>query len=114
MTRSRIIEGTNALGDYRNRMEKYFLDHRTYLDGGGNCAMLADMTANYNTVPDHLFTMGCPAATATTYTLQAQGNGAMTGFTYTINERNTKVTTATTWGKTSANCWVIRKDGSCT
>jgi type IV pilus assembly protein PilE len=114
VTRSRIIEGTNALGDYRNRMEKYFLDHRTYLDAGGNCAMASDMATNYNVVPDHLFAMSCPASSATSYTLRAQGSGPMTGFTYTVNEQNAKATTATVWGPTAANCWVIRKDGSCT
>ena len=31
VTRSRIVEATNALGDYRNRMEKFFLDNRLTL-----------------------------------------------------------------------------------
>ena len=114
VTRSRIIEATNALGDYRNRMEKYFLDHRTYLDAGGACAMASDMTNNYNAQPEHFFAMSCPAATATTYTLQATGSGPMNNFTYTIDEANAKGTSSTKWGATSANCWVIKKDGTCT
>jgi type IV pilus assembly protein PilE len=113
VTRSRIIEATNALGDYRNRMEKYFLDHRTYLDAGGACAMASDMTTVYNVQPDHHFAMSCPASTAVTYTLQATGSGPMTNFTYTVDETNAKATTATSWGATSANCWVIKKDGTC-
>ena len=39
ITRSRIIDGTTKLGDFRAQMEKYFLDNRTYLDAGGNCGV---------------------------------------------------------------------------
>ena len=118
VTRSRIIEATNALADYRNRMEKYFLDHRTYLDGGGACAMAADMSSNYNGKGDHHFDMSCAAATATTYTLRATGAGPMSGFTYDIDEANGKSTKAVPaglgWNKPSPNdCWALRKDGSC-
>ena len=114
VTRSRIIEATNALGDYRNRMEKYFLDHRSYLDAGGNCAMAADMTSTYNAQPDHFFAMSCPASSATTYTLTATGSGPMNNFTYSVDETNAKSTGSTKWGVTAANCWVIKKDGTCT
>lgn len=116
VTRSRITEATNALADYRNRMEKYFLDHRSYLDGGGACAMAADMAANYNAVPDHHFAMSCPAVSATTYTLRATGGGPMTGFTYEVDEANNKSTPAVAgdWSPPSPNnCWALRKDGSC-
>ena len=116
-TRSRIIEATNALSDYRNRMEKYFLDHRTYLDGGGACAMANDMATVYNVQPDHYFTMTCPASTATTYTLRATGSGPMTNFQYEVTETNAKSTpsVASGWLQPSPNnCWALRKDGTCT
>jgi len=110
ITRSRIIEGTTALGDMRSQMEKSFMDNRTYV-AGGNCAIDASMTA-YNAIPANLFDITC-AGTATTYTITATGSGTMSKFAYTVNELNVKATTSTKWGKTSANCWVSRKDGSC-
>jgi type IV pilus assembly protein PilE len=113
VTRSRIIEATTALGNMRSQMEKAFLDNRTYLVGG-KCAVDTEMT-NYNAVASNKFQLSCPVGTftATTYVIQADGAGPMAGFTYTINEQNIKTTTATSWGKTSLNCWVSKKDGSC-
>jgi type IV pilus assembly protein PilE len=39
----------------------------------------------------------------------------MTSFIYTVDQDNTKRTTAlpTGWSGTGNSCWVIRKDGSC-
>jgi type IV pilus assembly protein PilE len=116
VTRSRIVEATNALADYRNRMEKYFLDHRSYVDGGGACAMANDMATVYNAQPDHYFAMSCPDVTATTYTLRATGGGPMTGFVYEVTESNAKSTPGTPSGWNAPNpnnCWALRKDGSC-
>ena len=110
--RSRIIEATTALGDMRSQMEKFYMDNRTYLNGG-NCAVDAYMT-KYNTVASNKFSLkSLGVCTATTYTLEADGVGPMAGFTYTIDQQNNKVTVATSWGVTSATCWVTRKDGSC-
>ena len=113
ITRSRIIEATSTLGDMRAQMEKYFLDNRTYLNGGA-CAVAPLMTA-HNGVADNKFQIkaGTGGCTATTYVIEADGVGPMSGFTYTINEQDVKATTATPWGATSGNCWVSRKDGTC-
>ena len=107
--RSKIIEATRGLSDFRTRMEQYFLDNRTYV---GGCAVIQPVVqANVKT-----FTFACPTETATSYGLTATGKGTegMNGFTYTIDQANVQATTATFWGKTSATCWVTRKDGSCT
>ncbi len=107
--RSKIIEATRGLSDFRTRMEQYFLDNRTYT---GGCAIVKPVAqANVKT-----FTFTCPTETATTYVLTATGVAAegMNNFIYTVNEANVRATTATYWGKTSATCWVTRKDGSCT
>ena len=110
--RSRIIEATTALGDMRSQMEKFYMDNRTYLNAG-NCATTAYMAA-YNGVASNKFNLSpTVACTATTYRLQASGIGPMAGFTYTIDQTNTKVTVATPWGVTSPTCWVTRKDGTC-
>jgi type IV pilus assembly protein PilE len=115
ITRSRITEATNALADYRNRMEKYFLDHRSYVDGGAACAVSGDMTSNYNGKGGHLFEMSC-AADATTYTLTATGKAQMNGFVYTVNQADARKSSSlpTGWSTPSPNnCWALRKDGSC-
>ena len=109
--RSKIIEATRGLSDFRTRMEQYFLDNRTYVGGcAGAGGILAVVQANVRT-----FTFACPTETATTYTLTATGRAAegMNGFAYTVDQGNVQATTGTYWGKTSAVCWVTRKDGSC-
>ena len=113
ITRSRIIEATTALGDMRSQMEKFYMDNRTYLVAG-NCAVNNYMT-QYNLVASNKFNLS-PAVpcTATTYTLRASGIGPMAGYTYTIDQQNTKTTIGTgAWGQVSGTCWVSRKDGSC-
>jgi type IV pilus assembly protein PilE len=110
--RSKIIEATRGLSDFRTRMEQYFLDNRTYVGGcAGAGGIKAKVQANVKT-----FTFTCPTETATTYVLTATGVAAegMNGFVYTVNEANLEKTTSTYWGKSSPpNCWITRKDGSC-
>lgn len=106
VTRGKLTEAYTGLADARVRMEQYFQDSRTYLNGA-NCGATLQ-TSKY-------FTFTC-AATASTYTATATGIAAQgTGsFVYTINESNTKVTTGVPTGwTTNAACWVIKKDGSC-
>jgi type IV pilus assembly protein PilE len=107
--RSKIIEATRGLADFRTRMEQFFLDNRTYV---GGCAVAKPIVqANVKT-----FTFTCPTETASTYVLTATGVAAegMNNFVYTVTETNVQATTNTYWGKTSGVCWVTRKDGSCT
>jgi type IV pilus assembly protein PilE len=117
ITRSRIIEATTALGDISSQMEKYYMDNRRY-DSAGACgvtALTVDPIASFNGNPSRTFDISCPAGglSATTYVLQADGIGPMSGFQYTINEQKVKATGATPWAVTSANCWINRKDGTC-
>lgn len=111
--RSKIIEATRGLSDFRTRMEQYFLDNRTYLGGcAGAGGIKAKVQANVKT-----FTFTCPTETATTYVLTATGVAAegMGNYIYTVTQADVRATTNTgPWNKTSATCWVTRKDGSCT
>jgi type IV pilus assembly protein PilE len=95
--RGKIPEGTSALADGRVKMEQYFQDNRTYLNGP---APAATTNFTYRAVGD-----------ATTYTITATGRAGLTGFNYTINQDNTKGST-TSWGNQAA-CWVVRKGGGC-
>jgi type IV pilus assembly protein PilE len=108
--RSKIIDGTTKLGDFRTQMEKYFLDNRTY-QNGGNCGV-PDPTPGGG---DH-FAITCVAPTATTYTVTATGRpstGMSASFVYTVNQANQKTSAGPTGWTSAGNCWAVRKDGSC-
>jgi type IV pilus assembly protein PilE len=105
IVRSRIPEATSGLANKRARVELYYDNNRTYV-GAPDC--------DPDSTTSKYFTFSCSSELANAYVLQAVGTGAMTGFTYTINQSNAKATTAVPGGWSSnAGCWVLRKDGSC-
>jgi type IV pilus assembly protein PilE len=113
--RGKLVEGTNALSSMRALMERHFQDDRSYKKV--NLASPCD-AASLSTLNGSLknFTVSCPTLTDTTYTVQAAGSGGVSGFTYTIDQNGTMVTTAlpSGWGSVPANgCWVISKGGTC-
>jgi type IV pilus assembly protein PilE len=105
--RGKIINATQRLSDARVRMEQAFLDNRAYPTA---CPAFVTAAAS-----NDAFAFTCSANTATTYTVQADGIAAkgMSGFQYTINERNQRTSTGPTGWTASNNCWIVRKDGSC-
>jgi type IV pilus assembly protein PilE len=109
--RSRITEATMALSDQRLKMERYFQDNRVYNGVPPACA--PNTVAPTPTASAH-FNFACNVLSANTYIVIATGFGPMTGFTYDVNDANTRRTTAAPAGWTlSATCWVLKKDGSC-
>lgn len=108
VTRSKISEAVANLSDMRTKMEQFFLDNRTY---SGACAAgtVAPLPTNAK-----YFSYACSNLSGTTYTVTATGTGSMTGFTYTIDQANTRSTVAVPTGWTAAGtCWTLKKDGSC-
>lgn len=105
VTQGRIPDATSNLAAKRVQLEQFFQDNQTYLAAPA-CA--ADTTAS------QYFDFSCPVQSATTFTLQALGKGAMAGFTYTVDQDNTKATPAVPAGwTTAANCWITKKGGVC-
>jgi type IV pilus assembly protein PilE len=104
VTRGKLQEGTSRLADLRVQMERFYQDNRTY--AGGPCTTAAS-TAN--------FTYTCTGLSTTAYTITATGLNGISAFAYTIDQTNTKATTATKtgWGTTTTACWQVRKGGSC-
>ena len=98
--RSQITEATSGLADARVRMEQFFQDNRTYV--GSPCPG----NGKY-------FSFACSDLAATTYTVKATGSGQMDGFTYSINQSNTKSSTAGgKWpARTESNCWITSRGG---
>jgi type IV pilus assembly protein PilE len=110
--RSRIIDGTAKLSDFRVKMEQWFQDNRTYLNGA-KCGVADPATAGSDA-----FTVAC-TGTATTYKVTATGisTKGMGSFIYSLTLDATGLTKSTdsvpsTWSK-SATCWTTRQDGSC-
>jgi type IV pilus assembly protein PilE len=108
VTRGRIPEATSALAIKRVRLEQYYQDNKTYVNAP-DC--------NADSTTSQYFTFSCPGgATAVGYTLQADGVGAMAGFSYTLDQTNAKTTAAVPSGWSLPainNCWVTRKGGVC-
>ena len=94
--RGRLAEAHGELSAMRSKLETFFLDNRTYV---GACVV--------NTVAPlptgGRFAYACPALTANTYTVQADGTagGGTAGFAYTIDQANTRATTAVPTGWTA-------------
>lgn len=108
--RSRIVEATNGINDFRTRMEQFFQDNRTYANAGA-CGV-----AN---PPGDAFTFACSGASATGYQMDASGVAAkgMSDFRYRLLIAAGVVTRSTQglpsgW-TTSTTCWVVRKSGAC-
>jgi type IV pilus assembly protein PilE len=106
--RSKIPDATSNLASKRVSLEQFYQDNQTYL---GAPACNADTSSSSN------FDFQCTLQSATTYTLQAAGKGAMAGFTYTIDYTNAKQTTNAPAGWTAAamptSCWITKKGGVC-
>jgi type IV pilus assembly protein PilE len=112
VTRGRIVEATTGLSNLRQLYEQYFLDNRSYV---GGCALYGPQVngqiQSTNGTAD--FAVTCPTETASTYTIQATGQGVMAGFVYTIDQTGAKTSSGPgTWGTGNA-CWLIRRGGAC-
>ena len=131
LIRSRIVEATSGLADLRVRMEQYYADNRNYAvaavcgnDGTQKVIFPAATATRYF----NFLTAGAPncvvaadlvtGIAAQTYTITAVGKNNMAGFSYTINEQNTKTSTIVAsapanWIGTSTTCWLTSQGGTC-
>jgi type IV pilus assembly protein PilE len=119
VTRGRLVEAFGGLADARVKMEQYFQDNRTY-PAGCVTAPAAPGANNVQLQALKNFTLTCSNLGANTYTVTADGTagGPVEGFSYTIDQDNSKSSTVSGTGASegwtgSASCWVIRKGGIC-
>ena len=110
ITRGRIPDATSNLATKRVKIEQFYQDNRTYA-GAPDCAS--------DTTSSSYFDFSCTVATSTAFTLQAVGKSSMSGFTYTVDQTNSKTSTISSgapsgWTTPSPNnCWVTKKAGVC-
>lgn len=105
--KGKVQEATSGLADYRNKMEQFYQNNRTYQDVGGGCgALLAPKTMDY-------FTFSCASSDSEHYMLNAankSGVGLDDGFNYTLDQSGNKtsifagISNNTCWLKTKFNC----------
>jgi type IV pilus assembly protein PilE len=102
--RGDIVEGTQALAQYRVQMEQYFQDNNTYANGA-NCGVA------YPTLVNFRLTCSITAGSnGLAYTATATGvAGLLSNFVYTIDQTNDQATVSTgNWGLSSVNSWIVR------
>jgi type IV pilus assembly protein PilE len=101
--RGDLVEGTQALSQYRVQMEQYFQDNNTYANGG-NCGVALPTLVN--------FVVTCATAnTGRTYTATATGRNQVVNFIYTIdqaNDQTSQVPTGWTSPASSSTSWIVR------
>jgi type IV pilus assembly protein PilE len=113
VTRSRLTDATVGLTTLRAQMERYFQDNRTYANSG---TFVAPCNADASARTFGNFVVTCTGTLdGTQFTLSAAGTGASAGFTYTINQRDERATTAVPsgWGSTCSSKWIVKKGDTC-
>jgi len=106
--RARLVEAHGVLASTQNKLEQYWTNNRKY-EGFDDpeLGLMPDDGLNFD--------YGLDDPTVSTYTLVATGKNAAAGFVYTIDQAGNRATTEAPDGwVTSDQCWVDRKDGTCT
>jgi len=119
VTRSRLVDATNALSTLRAKMEQHYQDNRTYATAtyttaAGTTTYTTPCKATANATAG-TFTLSC-TVDATSYTITATGSGTTNDFAYTIDQDGTQKTTGlpSGWGSyPQTGCWVQRKAQTC-
>lgn len=113
--RGRLADASNGLATLRAQMERHFQDNRTYATAGTFVTPCATTDAAPRTFGS--FVISCPTdPDATTFTLVATGNDAVSGFVYTINQTDVRATTSVPSGSGYNTCttkWLQRKGQAC-
>lgn len=114
VTRAKITEATALLSSKRAQMEQYFQDNRAYDTAAAACVE-STRTDNFEYSCDVAST---GSAAGKSYTITAAGVGSMIGFTYTIdqtNSRKSKIESPAkeSWRVSEQPCWITSKGQAC-
>ncbi len=113
ITRSKIIDGTTKLGDFRSKMDKYFMDNRTYVNppGGAVCGVADPVVSGSD-----YFAITCgPRHGHDIHDHRNRCRRARHGRFHLHGEPDQRQVVGGAGGLdlTAATCWALRKDGSC-
>ncbi|MGA7595835.1 MAG: type IV pilin protein [Gallionella sp.] len=115
VTRGKIPDATSNLAAKRVLMEQFFQDNHSYLSGAS-----CPPSVGPDSSSSKYFTFTCSNMNTDTYTITATGKnpGTMAGFTYTIDQSNTKTSAIgapakSKWVSISNNCWITNTGGQC-
>jgi len=112
IVRGQLVDATNGLAAVRANMERHFLDNRSYLSVGAFTTPCASADASSRTFGS--FVVTCAALAANSYTLAATGSGPVSGFTFTVDQRDQRGTTAAPAGwNTCATKWILKRGQTC-
>ncbi len=117
ITRSRLVDASTGLATMRAQMERYYQDNRTYANTGSFVAPCKTTSATTRTFGSFVVTC-INTLDDKVFTLQADGSGATSGFTFTINQQEVRATTSlpSSWGGADGACtskWIMKKGDSC-
>jgi len=109
--RSRIPEATSGLLLAGMRLEQYYQDHRSYAS-----AVAAGCGVPMPQAGEFAFSCTVPSD-GQSFLLSAlgRGDGAMAGFTYTLDHLGAQRTMAlpAAWGKAPVDCWIEKRMARC-
>ena len=117
LLRAKLVEAGSTLSQVRVSLEQYYQDNRSYdadpKEPGGVCGG-PDVAKNDN----RRFSYTCVATdSGRKFTIKATGRseGGTGAFVYTIDESNTRKTTALPagWGDSPSECWITSKGQKC-
>lgn len=104
--RGKIVDATAGLSQHRVQMEQFFQDNRNYGTAGAACSPAVPVSDYFT----FTCTVGNPNTTFITTASSKAGRmtASANSYVYTINETNTKATTAFPGKSGTASCWLVR------
>lgn len=114
VVRGQLTDARSLLSSTAARLEQYYQDNRNYGSTASACGLAMPTSTNF-TFSCNWGSGGAPFGTNQAFLMTATGTGGAAGFTFTINQRGERVSTAvpTGWGTSGQTCWVTRKGGAC-
>ncbi|MGJ7490972.1 type IV pilin protein [Variovorax sp. ZT4R33] len=107
--RGQLVDAHNALSMLRANMERHFQDNRQYTTQG---SFTTPCPPASTPVSVGSFQITCTTLTATTFVAQAVGSGPTNGFTFTVNQQDTRATLFAGAGWTACTTgWTTKKSG---
>lgn len=114
--RGQLVDATTLLASTRANMERYYQDNRRY--SSVSALILAPCDAR---VPEAQrrqgkFVVTCSVLNDTAFTLLATGDTAIAGFSYSIDQAETRRTVSVGTGWTVPNpntCWAVKRGQTC-